>query len=45
MDGGPGKAQSLEMYSDTLKPVKSQRHLCRSKCDYFELWGSFNKIV
>ena len=35
MDGGPGKAQSLEMYSDALKLVKSQRHLCRSKCLLF----------
>jgi len=27
-----GSSQSPELCSDIMKPVKSQRHLCRSKC-------------
>jgi len=29
---GSSKVQSPEQCSDTLKPTKSQRHLCRLKC-------------
>jgi len=35
MDEGSGKVQSPELCSNTLKLVKSQRYLCRSKCWLF----------
>jgi len=32
MEEGPDKVQSQELWSDTLKLMKSQSHLHRSKC-------------